>query len=232
MERCKAKLPFPDRCRELLCKERLPQRLFLYAFGLFIASVGTALALNANLGVSPIQAVPTVLSIATGLSLGTCTFLVLSIFTLLQIPLLRREFQWYQLIQLPFILLFGYLLDFSRFLLGDFHIPTYFGQQLMLWTSLLFMASGITIFMQAKLINMPPEALVVAIVRNIPNGTFHRVKIATDSILVALAILLSFSLLGGLYGVREGTLITAVFLGKFIYYANRLLSPALTKLGF
>ena len=158
--------------------------------------------------------------------------MVFTAFTLLQIPLLGREFQWYQLTQLLFVFLFGFFVDFSRFLLGDFAIPTYFGRQLMLWAGILCIASGVTLYLRAKLIDLSPEGLVSAIMRNIPNSTFHRVKIGMDSTLVALAVLLSLLLLGNVYGVREGTLLSAVFIGKFIPYTTRAFSPLLEKLGF
>jgi len=204
----------------------------LYIFGVFVLSLGAIFVVNSNLGASPVQAVPLVVSLISGLSIGTSFIVILAVFTLLQICILRREFQWIQLTQIFAAFLFGYLVDFSNFLVGRVQIPGYLGQLLMLVIGIVLTASGVTLHMRARIINLPPEALTAAITSKIPNGVFHRVRIVQDSILVVIAALLSVLFLGGLYGIREGTVLTAILVGKCIHYTNRLWEPILEKLGF
>ena len=217
---------------ELKRGKQLPQRILLYVFGVFVLSLGAIFVVNADLGASPVQAVPLVASLITGLSIGTSFFVILTVFTLLQICILRRGFQWIQLTQILAAFLFGYLVDFSNFLVGVLRIPGYFGQLLMLGIGIVLTASGVTLHMRARIINLPPEALTAAITSKIPNGVFHRVRIVQDSALVVIAVLLSFLFLGGLYGVREGTVITAILVGKCIQYTNRVWVPLLKRLDF
>ena len=231
MERFERGLQFRERCVQRLREERLPQRVLLYVFALFLLSLGVVLAVNADLGVSPIGVMPFVLSLITDLSLGTCTFLVFSLFALLQVLILRKDFQWFQLAQILFAGFFGYFVDFSRFLLGDFYIPSYFGRLLTLGLGMTFTASGVVLHMRARIINMPPAALMLAIATKIPRAQFHQVKIVVDSSLVVLAILLSFLVLGGLFGIREGTVLSAMLTGRLFPIASRLWTPVLKKLG-
>lgn len=195
-------------------------------------SLGAIFVVNSDLGASPVQAVPLVASLITGLSIGTSFFVILTVFTVLQICILRRDFQWIQLTQILAAFLFGYLVDFSNFLVGEVRIPGYFGQLLMLGIGILLTASGVTLHMRARIVNLPPEALTAAITSKIPNGVFHKVRIVQDSALVVIAAVLSLLFLNGLYGVREGTVLSAVLVGKCIQYTNRLWVPLLEKLGF
>ena len=224
MERLKERL-------QLLRQERLPRRVLLYVFGLFILSLGVSLAVRSNLGVSPIQSMPLVLTYITGLTMGTCVFLVFSAYTLAQIPILGRKFQWYQLAQIPAALVFGYLVDFTQFLLGGFHVPTYFGQLLKLGMGIFLLANGIVLHMRPKLIHQPPDALVAAVATKTKTGAFYRAKIGVDCSLVLLSVLLSLLFLGALHGIREGTIIAAVMIGKCIPLAGRIWNPVLEKLG-
>ena len=205
-------------------------RVLLYVFGVFILSLGAVFTVGANLGVSPVQVVPFVSSLVSGLSLGTSLFAVLTIFTLIQVAVLRKEFKWIQLTQIVAAFLFGYLVDFSFFLVGDVQFPGYFGQLLKLAIGIVLTACGVTLHMRANLVNLPPEALTAAITSKIPNSEFHKVRIVQDLTLVAIATALSFIALGGLYGVREGTVISAVLVGKCIQYTNRVFVPVMEKL--
>jgi len=217
---------------ELLRGKQLPRRILLYVFGYFVIAVGVVLAVNADLGVMSQQVLPLALSRATGLSLGTWAFIMLASFTLIQIPLLGRKFQWFQLTQVGFSLLFGFFIDFVVFLMGDFQLPTYFGRQVMLWVGMVLVAAGITLYLQAQLIAMSPEGLINAILQKMPKAQFHWVKIIMDSALVALGVLVAFVFLGELVGFREGTVLSAFFIGRFMPYTDRVLIPLLKKMGF
>ena len=131
-----------------------------------------------------------------------------------------------------FSLLFGFFIDFAAFLLGDFQIPTYVGRQVMLWVGMLLVAAGLTLYLNAKLIDMSPEALINVVLQKMPKAQFHWVKIIMDSALVALGVLVAFVFLGELVGFREGTVLSAFFIGKFIPYTDRMLLPLLKKMGF
>jgi len=220
-----------NRIRHRLIEEKFLWRFLIYVLGLFIAAFGVAFATNAALGLSPMNSFPYVLSLITGIDMGLCVAFLLSFYVLLQIFILGRNFRWIQLSQLLCAFLFGYFVDFTRLLLGDFVLPTYFGQLAFLLISMICIATGITLFMSVRLVPLPSEALVAAITQRLSNAKFHIVMIVVHTTVVTIGLLLSFLFLGGLFGVREGTILSAVMIGKMIPFIQKAVSPMLTKLG-
>ena len=212
-------------------EHNLHYRLLVYVLGLFIAAIGVAFAVNSALGVSPVNSTPYVLSRITGLYQGTWVTIMFSFFILLQFLVLRRDFKPIQLAQLPASFLMGYFVNFSRALLGDFRLPTYWGQLAFLGLSIVFLAIGITLFMSARVFPLPPEGFVDIVVEKLNRSRFSTGKIVLDSALALTALLLSLLFLGGIIGVREGTVITALLLGKTIPLVQRVTNPLLGKLG-
>ena len=217
--------------QKLIHEERLHWRIAIYVMGIFTLALGGALTINSALGVSPINSLPYVLSMMTGIYIGMCFFAMLTFFTLLQIVILRREFKLVSLAQLPGAFLFGYLLDLIRLIIGDFALPTYLGQLVLLGLGIAGIATGITLFTSVRLVPLPFECLVATIVQKRPDMQFHRVLIVLSVTIVSLAILLSLLVLGGVYGVREGTVISAILTGKMMPLIKRATQPLLIKVG-
>ena len=115
-------------------------RVLFYVLGLFVMALGVAIAANSNLGISPVNSLPYVVSEVFHRDPGTCVTLVFCSYILMQIILLRREFKWINLLQIVFSTIFGYFVNFTKALVGDFAIPTYAGQLLMLAVSIVFIA--------------------------------------------------------------------------------------------
>ena len=150
----------------------------------------------------------------------------------MQILILRKDFQWINLSQILFSTLFGKFVDFAKMVLDGFCFPTYAGRLLMLAISIVLIAIGISMYMGAKLVNMPTEGLASAIAAKLPNKEFHQTKVMVDCASVGTALILSVCFLGGLQGIREGTIISAIVIGKVIPYANKLTKPILQKFCF
>ena len=133
---------------------RLGTRVVLYVLGLFFLAVGVAFSINSELGVSPVNSLPYVLSQISGAAMSTCVITLFSFYILLQLLILRREFKPVGFFQLFFSVIFGYFVDLAQFLVGDFTIPTYFGRLLMLAISILFVGFGIIFYIEADLMPM------------------------------------------------------------------------------
>ena len=71
----------------------------------------------------------------------------------------------------------------------------------------------------AGLITTSGEGIVLAICQVAP-VKFGNIKVALDCSLVCISILLSFAFLGGLDGVREGTVAAAIFVGLITRKTN------------
>ena len=205
-------------------------RLGIYCLGLLILAFGVALAVNCNLGVSPVSSLPYIVSQIIGLSLGTCTVLVYTLFILLQIAI-TRKFQPALLLQLVFSTIFGWFVDGAKFLLGDFCLPTYLGQLAMLAASILLIGFSLVLYIDVQLAPMPAEGLVGCI--SAKNGKpFSSMKTAFDCTSVLVAAVLSLLFLGRLTGIREGTVLTALLVGKTMGTLRKFVGPWIRKLCF
>lgn len=205
-------------------------KVAVYAVGLLFMAFGVAFSVNSGLGVSPVNSLPYVVSLVLGVDMGSCVIAVFCCYVLVQIVIYRRDFKWVNLTQILFSTLFGYFVDFAKAVVGDFALPTYPGQLIMLAVSMVLVALGVCLYMDAGLVNMPMEGMTNAIAERIVKKPFHDVKVAVDCLAVAAAILLSFVGLGGLEGIREGTLLCALLVGKMMKPMQKVLAPLVARL--
>lgn len=206
-------------------------RIGVYCLGLLLLAFGVAVSVNSDLGVSPVNSLPYVISQIIHVQLGTCVTAVFCSYIVLQVLILRRDFQIINLLQILFSTLFGYFVDFAKLVIGDFALPGYVGRLGMLAVSILLIALGILLYLEAELVPMPMEGLTAAIAKKL-NKPFPTMKTIVDCVVVGAGIVLCFVFLGKLDGIREGTVITAIVTGKIIALLRRPLSPVLKKLCF
>ena len=206
-------------------------RIFIYCFALLLMALGVALSVNSNLGVSPVNSLPYVVSQILNVQMGTCVTVIFCFYILLQWIILRKEFQIIQLLQIAFSTIFGYFVDFAKALVGTFALPGYLGQLTMLAASIVLIALGVLLYMDAQLVPMPMEGLASTIAKKL-NKPFPTMKMAVDCLAVIIGIVLSFAFLGKLDGIREGTIITAVLVGKLIAVFRKPISPIIKKICF
>ena len=206
-------------------------RILVYCLGLLLLAFGVAVSVNSDLGVSPVNSLPYVISRIIHVQLGTCVTVVFCSYIALQVLILRKDFQIINLLQILFSTLFGYFVDFAKLVIGDFALPGYPGRLVMLAVSIVFIALGILLYLEAELVPMPMEGLTAAIAKKL-GKPFPTMKTIVDCVVVGTGIVLCFAFLGGLNGIREGTVITAVVTGKIIALLRKPLSPVLKKLCF
>jgi len=211
--------------------KRLALRIVVYLLGLLVLSFGVALAITSGLGVSPINSLPFVLSLIAGVTPGTTAAIVLVIFIAAQFALLRRDLPLINVTQILAALVFGLFLDVALFIVGDFTLPTYAGQLAKLLVSIIIIAFGVSIYMEAQLILLPTEGIVTAVARKI-GKPFPRTKVIFDCVMVATSLTLSLVFLDELSGVREGTVFSALLVGRTIPLAKSLVTRILGRIGF
>lgn len=204
------------------------RRILIYTFGLFILALGVAFSIQSRLGVSPVSSFPYALSIVTAEDVGLMTTIVFSTYVLLQVIILRRKFPLKHLFQVVIASLFGYFVSLSMTIVGSLNPISYFARLSYLGISLVLIAVGIIFYLTADLIPMPAEGLILSInkVTKIP---FGKGKIIFDVASVILAILLLLIFNGNIVGIREGTLIAALGVGKLIGIFSKWIKPPLSK---
>ena len=190
--------------------------------GLTIMAFGVAFSIKAALGTSPISSVPYVTSTISGLSVGTTTIIMNFMFVLIQIAILRKKYDWFQLLQFPAAIVFGTMIDVAEYLLKPVEFSNYLEQWLLCVVGVFLVALGVSVEVMANLVTTADEGIVLAICQVAP-VKFSNMKVAFDVTLVCISIALSFIFLGHLDGVREGTIAAAVFVGLISKQTNKLM---------
>ena len=95
---------------------RLAVRLLCYFGGFFIMTIGIALSVKSDLGVSPVSSIPYTMTCVWGIEMGKATILFHIVLVLLQILILRKKFEVKNLLQIPVGVVFGYFTTFCNFL--------------------------------------------------------------------------------------------------------------------
>lgn len=188
------------------------KRYLFLCIALFIMSLGVAFSIKADLGTSPISSVPYVISLIAPITVGTATIMMHCVFILLQVIILRKKYQLIQLMQLPVALIFGFMSDFSVWLINGITYSSYLTQWILCIVGIVFVAIGVSMEVTANVVTLAGEGLVLAICRVLPIK-FGNMKVCFDVILVVIAILIGVLATGKLSGVREGTIAAALFVG-------------------
>ena len=193
-------------------KTELIKRYIFLLVGLFVNGLGVSFITKAGLGTSPITSIPYTLSLGFTPTVGIFT-LVFNIFLIiLQVILLRRNFQLQNLLQLPIIALFSFFIDLTMSLLGFMQPETYAMKVVSLIVGCLILGFGVFMEMAANVAMLPGEATVRA-VSDVFSTDFGKTKIAFDSSMTVIAAILSFIMFKHLDGVREGTIVAAILVG-------------------
>lgn len=199
-------------------EDRITLKLVTGIVGLFILSFGIALTIRGNLGTSPTVVVPYVFSgIFPKLSVGLLTMLFFVIFILLEILIQKKDFQKLQLLQIPYALLFGVFIDVSLKLTNAWQVQNYLLQWLICLAGCVVMAVGIYLEIIGKFSYSPLEGFVMAVFRKTKQD-FGKIKIFFDSFLIGFALIISVLYFKGFYGVREGTIASAIIVGYLVQF--------------
>lgn len=193
----------------------------LFIIGLFIASMGVALATKAGLGTSPVASLPYSVSLVNHtLTFGWWLNILSVIQIAVQVILLRSKCKPLDIaIQTVLAFVYGYMTDFSCKLISGLQANSYIAQFLLMLLSCIVLAFGIWIQFKGGVAMMPGEAMNRA-VGEVIGKKYENVKIFFDVFYIAAAAIICFVFIGKLEGVREGSIISAIVVGNIIKFYN------------
>ena len=165
-------------------------RYFIYFLSLFLISLGASLSIKANLGTSPLICLPYVCSLITKFSVGEVMFVFTLIFILIQVVLLRSNFEKRQYLQLIIGTIFSFFVDFSLMLVGFVNPVGYVNQMALLLFSCIVVAFGVLLEIQTEIVYLPADGVIVAISK-VLKREFSNVKPFVDTSMVVMAAILS-----------------------------------------
>ena len=201
------------------------KRVTILVIGIFVMTFGIALSVRAQIGTTPISSFPYVISIGTGISLGTVMFVVNALFIVIQYFLLRREFTRDHLAQVGVLIVFSVFTDVSMWLTENIIPVEYWGEFGLTVLGTVVLGIGVALEMFSRTSMVPGEGVVLAIAYR-TRIQFSKTKVMFDVTYVLLAALTSIIWFGHLDGVREGTIFAAIFVGITARYVMKVLKKA------
>ena len=213
-----------------MSKVEFIKRFLLCIIGIFFVALGIAFSKQANLGISTISSVPNAVSLKFDfVSFGFWSASWNIIMVLGQILILRKNFKKLQLLQIPLSFIFGYFTDFGLRIISVFPLYNYFMQVILMLMGVVVLAFGISLTIIADLIFNAGEGIVKAIA-DASGKDFGKVKTIFDIGCVTASALLSMIFFNfQILGIREGTLIAALFTGLLVNSFNKILKKPLVK---
>ena len=196
-------------------------RIPAYVIGLLIMTLGIAVSVKSDLGVSPVSSIPYTITCVAGLEMGKATIVFHVALVLLQILLLRRAFRKKNFLQIFAGILFGYFTTFCNSLMVFFPDPVYLPVRLaMMLFSTLLIAFGLFLYVPADLIPLAGEGAMLAISK-ITKKPFPLVKIAFDVTMVAVSLATCLLVLHAPGSVGIGTVVAAVLVGSELRWITK-----------
>ena len=199
------------------------KRYLVFLVGLFVSSLGVSMITKADLGTSPISAIPYVLSLNFPWTLGGFTVAFSLFLIFLQLLILRRNFKLEHLLQIPISVAFGWFIDLTMVWLSFIAPQAYPVKLVCLLAGCVVLAFGVYLEVLADVAMLPGESFVRAVVMTCKTE-FGTTKVCFDVSITVIAVVVSFVLSGKLAGVREGTLIAALVVGFIARIFGRLLA--------
>lgn len=206
-------------------RRNLFKRLCYFLVGLALCGFGIALCTCPGLGTTPISSLPYVLTKIFSLSFGIWTVVINTFFILGQAVMLRRFLIIEHTVQFVAVLGLGFFIDLGMYLFTPYIPSNYFLRIVFLLSGCLILSIGILLEVAADIAYTPGDGFVKTFAAQYKKN-FGFSKICFDWVQVILALILSVSVLGFVYGIREGTVIAAFIVGyilKLIYPFLRFL---------
>lgn len=201
-------------------------RCIIYFFGLLIMTLGVAVSVKSDLGVSPVSSIPYTMTCVWGIEMGKATIVFHAALVLVQVILLRRKFQLKNLLQIPVGVLFGYMTTFSNHLMTFLPDPGNIYIRLgMVVISTVLVAIGLFFYVPADIIPLAGEGVMLAISK-VADKAFSTVKITFDVTMVVISLITCLILIHSLGSVGIGTVIAAVMVGMVLKLITKLFGEA------
>ncbi len=211
-----------EKLRQKIESENYAVRFVVYLIGLFIMTLGVSMSVKSNLGVSPVSSIPYTITCIIGLEMGKATILFHIVLVILQIAILRKDFQAKNLLQIIVGIVFGYFTTFSNYLFSFLPTPENLLIRLaMMLCSTVVIAFGIFLYLPADIIPLAGEGAMKAI-SDKTQVLFSKVKVCFDISMVAISLCACLLILHRLGSVGAGTVVAAVLVGSILGVINKL----------
>lgn len=204
-------------------RDHLSKRLIMYFLRLFTMTIGVALSVKSNLGVSPVSSIPYTMTCIWGIEMGKATIIFHCFLVLLQMILLRRNFKPINLLQVLVGIVFGYFTTFCNW--GVSFLPTPENlviRLLMMLISTVIITFGIFMYLPPNIMPLAGEGAMKA-VSDVTGIAFPKVKVGFDITMVVISLISCLIFIKGLGSVGIGTIVAAFLVGSILNVIENVL---------
>lgn len=193
------------------------RRYLIFTLGIMLISYSGAWLIKGAIGVSPVLTLPYTLSlIFTNISVGiwVCAFSILVL--LIQLAIRKRRLKKrVLLLQFFTALALGLFTELSLDALREFNPMSYKGQLLACMVGSICLAGGFYLCHIADLGKIPMESFM-KFVAKLLSRRYTTVRLAAAMLFSLVSAVLSLVVLGSVVSVREGTLLSIIFITIFL----------------
>lgn len=205
-------------------------RTLFYLTGFLIMTMGIAVSIKSDMGVSPVSSIPYTMTCIWGIEMGRATILFNIALVFVQIPILRKKFKPVSLLQIPVCILFGTFTTFSNNLMSYFPDPQSVTVQVILMlASISLIAFGIFLYVPANFVPLAGEGVTLAISK-VTKIKFSTCKLTFDISMVCISLITCLTVLHKLGSVGVGTVTAAVFVGMELKFFIKVLGEKRDRL--
>lgn len=188
--------------------------------GVSITAIGLSCMIKSGLGQTAITAFTQNITMISGWKSGSVLTMFFLACTLLQMILLKKDFDKLQLLQVVVALVQGKIVNvicYDFALTSTYQPQTYIEQWVLVFIAICLAAYGVAVLFKAELIKNPFEALVMVLAEKM-NMEFSILRVRVDIffMVLSLGLILLFQL--EITTLREGTWASMFLLGRFMKY--------------
>lgn len=220
-------------------KKRTKSSELLWLLGTVFVALGVAICSKADLGVSMIAAPAFVVYEAisplwSGFSVGMTEYIIQGLM-LAVLCLVIRRFHWRYLLAFAVAVVYGYTLNLFLFILGGVSLHAVWLRWVMLIVGDIITAFGVACFFKTYLPLQVYELFVAELVSRF-KWNINKVKMSFDLSLLAISVVLAFTLFGdagafdwstigcsSFHHIGLGTLVTTAINSPIIAFMSRLI---------
>ncbi|MFE8700814.1 YitT family protein [Cytobacillus sp. FJAT-54145] len=206
------------------------KRVLLLSIFIVIVGIGASLTLKVAIGVGAWDALAQSFSYLFGIKVGTIGMILNISCVLGQWLILRKNFHFKHLLQVPMVIFLGMVINFIFYdVLGAITIDSYLMKLVLFVIALIVLAFAVASVLILDVVTFPLEAFCMALAKK-TKWKFAVIRQSVDIISILLAVIFTFgfSLPSTL---REGTIIGMLIFAPLLGFFMKKIQPLFSKLG-
>jgi|GEM_PF-4595552 len=197
-------------------RDSIVRRITIYCIGIVLLATGVSIAIQADLGVSPVSSLSYAIALITGISVGLATLLTNFLYLFIQFLITKKLYWKSYFVQIISVSALSIAIDIMVWVTGHLPETNHIVIRLIyLVVSMCFIAGALSLLLSTKLPLMPYDFLVPLLIETY-KWRLSTTRISCDLINVGVAAAISLIFLHTLGSTGIGTILSALLIGKIL----------------